>query len=116
MSMLQHYSRSQSPGGNGLRPHSIEGTNLNVYNNGTGQGRILIFEYSGQTDMIIRRVPGTNIILIGERAAAELAQLLKTHGRPAVSKLIPGGIAGKAFPLLREFLGVTERSNRQPQS
>lgn len=99
-----------------LRPHPIEDTNLQVYVDGEGQGKLVFFEYRGQTDAQIRRVPGTNIILIGDKTPAELIKLIKTHGRPAFNKIIPGGISGKGFPKLRQYLGITERSDMRPHS
>ena len=102
---------------NTLPAHRIEGTGLKVYTDGTGQGRILIFSHDDQQNDLIERVPGSNILIIGSKPTRDaLKQLMKSHGRPTMAKLIPGGIAGNAYPALRAYLGITARADMQPHS
>lgn len=85
---------------------TIPNYNLQVSTSGELQSRILIFrsdDISGPWE----RVDGTQIIIVGSEAKKELFRLVNNHGRPTANEIIPGGIAGRAYPALRKHLGLT---------
>lgn len=88
----------------------IKNYNLRVAASGTSQSRILIFRTikPDSNPEQWERVEGAQIIIVGQDAKAELTKLAKEHGRPAVSDMIPGGIAGRAYPALRSHLGLAK--------
>jgi hypothetical protein len=80
--------------------------NLYVASSGERQGRIIIFRSDADEKDNWERIPETQIIIVGKEAKKELHRFVKNHGRPAANDLIPGGIAGRAYPALKKALGL----------
>lgn len=85
----------------------IPGYNLQVSTSGELQSRVLIFR-SNDISGPWERVEGTQIIIVGTEAKKELFRLVSNHGRPTANEIIPGGIAGRAYPALRKHLQLTK--------
>jgi hypothetical protein len=90
-----------------LQFQPIPDYNLQVATSGDNQSRILLFT-SNDLSGAWERVDGAQIIIAGAEAKKELWRFVKNHGRPSASELIPGGIAGRAYPALRKYFGLSK--------
>lgn len=76
---------------------------------GSANERVLILRLvgGGDGDDVWEQVAGTRIVLVGGWAIKqELKRLLIRHGRPALDKMIPGGINGRTHTNMRRFVGL----------